>query len=100
MKKIVLALITIFLCSCNIDHDTDKVIGTSFVYIAECPNLYDYLDSENSCIESNDERSYSCKKFQAMNKYLKKDKECDEKLSLEAYVHGIAVGVGLFLMSR
>lgn len=100
MKKSVLALIVFFLCSCNIDYDTDNLIGTSFVYIGECPNLYDYLDSENSCIKSNNEHTYSCKKLQAMKKYLEKDAECKDKLLLEALVHSFAIGSSLYLLSR
>lgn len=100
MKKSVLALIVFFLCSCNIDYDTDNLIGTSFVYIGECPNLYDYLDSENSCTKSNDEHAYSCKKLEAMKKYLRKDEKCKEKLLLEVLVHGFAIGSSLYLLSR
>ena len=100
MRKTVLALTAIFLCSCNIDYDTDKLIGTSFVYIGECPNLYDYLDSENSCVNSKNEHTYSCKKIQAMNKYLRKDTECKEKLLLEAVVHSFAIGSSLNILSK
>ena len=100
MKKIALVLSIFFLCSCNIDYDTDKLIGTSFVYIGECPNLYDYIDNENSCVKSNDKHAYSCKKFQAMEKYLKKDAKCKEKLVLEALMHSFAIGSSLYLLSR
>ena len=85
MKKIALVLSIFFLCSCNIDYDTDKLIGTSFVYIGECPNLYDYIDNENSCVKSNDKHAYSCKKISSHGKVFKKGRKMQGKISAGSF---------------
>lgn len=90
-KKLLLLLSAILITSCNLDYNTDDYIGTSFVYIGECPNFYSYIDATIACEKKKDSKSYACKRQKAMDKYVNNNSECYNQLFAEALVHGIAI---------
>lgn len=90
-KKMFLFLLAIMITSCNLDYNTDDYIGTSFVYIGECPNFYSYIDATLVCENKKDDKAYACKRQKAMDKYINKNEDCYTQLVAEALVHGIAI---------